>query len=1320
MKRILFLVVIILYFQNSFSQSQIRFERLNIEDGLSQSTVFCIHQDSKGFMWFGTSDGLNKYDGYKFVIYKSDPEKPNSISSNYINCIFEDSRKRLWIGTRDGGLNLYEPKTETFKHFAHDDERKSSLANNTIYQIYETHDSALWLASNGGLSKLIEIKENEAVFENYTLSDDKEVVSKNYVRSIFEDENRTLWVGAFSGGLSKFDRKTKTFTRFSHEPENKNSITPGQVKVIFEDSKGELWVGTQEGLNRFNRERQVFIRYTHNPENPKSISSNRINAIWEDKWGQLWIGTYGGGLNVYDRQNDAFIHYTNNPSVPTSLIHDRIWTIYGDEAGVLWVGTLGGISKYDKSKAKFEHFTHIPDDANSLSHKWVWAFNQDQDGVIWIGTQNGLTKFDPVKNEFDFFRHEPDNPNSLSHNSVKAIWQDKNGILWIGTRGGLDKFNPETGKFKSYRYIPDDSTSLNHNDVRAIYRDSYGVLWVGTFDGGLDKFDDETETFTHHIKDENNPKTISNEAVWLIYEDRKQRLWIGTFGGGLNRYIRETGSFIHYKHQPDNTNSISDNNVRTICEDIAGRLWIGTSNGLNLFDPESETFTWYKQKDGLPNNVIYGILSDDNRNLWMSTNNGLSRFNPASRKFKNFTEKDGLQSNEFNGGAYYKNKNGKMFFGGINGFNMFYPDSIKNIDYEPNVVITDFLIYNKSVPIGEYQDERVVLQQSITETDYIGILYSDYTVSFEFAALHYSSPEKNYYMYKLEGLDDNWITTDADKRFATYTKIQPGEYEFKVKGTNSDGVWSQNVASVTLRVQPPFWQTWWFRITAVILILGGAYSWYWSRINRIKKQKIELERQVKERTAEIARKNQELEKQKAAIEQSYRNVKRLSEIGHEITVNLSVERIINTVNENVNQLMDASVFGIGIYNPTNQTIDFSGTKENGKILPFYCYDFDDRSRLASRCFKQSKEILISDFENEFEKYIDSIKTPKAGKRPMSIIYIPLSVKDKKIGVITVQSFKKDAYTDYHLDILRNISVYTAIALDNADAYFQIERQAKRLAQQADELKETNDALSREKEYTMGSIRYAKTIQNAILPSKNAIEKHFETFILFRPKDIVSGDFYWFEEIQSNGKTLYYAAVIDCTGHGVPGAFMSMIGNRLLNNIVIEKRILKPADILNKLNEEIIKALKQNETDNNDGMDLCLCVIEKNGDEFTVQYSGAKRSLLCFDSEKKRIRLINANRFSIGGYRNRSVNKQFEDKTLKFNRNDVLYLTTDGYVDQNAPDRKRFGTRRLLHILQSIGTQTLDIQKTILDKELDEYMQNELQRDDITIVGFRLK
>jgi len=864
-------------FLNLYAQiNDIRFERISLEQGLSQGTIWAIIQDSKGFMWFGTADGLNKYDGYSFTIYNHDPRDSTSISNNTIIAICEDKSGTLWIGTAGGGLNRFDRETEKFTHYRNDPSNPNSLSDDQVISIHEDKNGTLWIGTeNRGLNRFD--RETEKFTHYQHDPSNPKSLSSDHIFRIFEDKSSVLWIGT-NEGLNKFDKECNIFIPFKHDPNIQNSLTNNWINAIYEDKSGALWIGTSDGLNKlilseikeYDMARLKFVHYKHDPMNPNSLSDSRIRSIYEDKSGNLWIGTAGGGLNRLvpsstsrqtlneieesDRETGTFVHYKNDPKDPNSLSSDNVRSIFEDKSGVLWIGMNGeGLNKYFSSKKKFVHYKNDPYDPNSLSHNYVYSIYQDKDGIFWIGTMGGgLNKFNRERKTFTHYQNDLSNPNSLSNNSVLSICESRHDgttSLWIGTSGGLDKlvlnpdsigkgFDKEKAQFVHYKHDPanpNSPNSLSDSTVTSIIEDKSGNLWIGTY-SGLDKFDKEKKQFVHYKHDPANLNSLSKGRVRAIFEDKSGMLWIGTDAGGLNKFNPSNEQFMHYIHDPANPNSLSQNFVLSIYEDpsVSERiLWIGTNGGgLNRLDKEKDEFKIFTKNDGLPNNVIYGILGDNHGNLWLSTNKGLSKFNPQTETFKNYDVTDGLQSNEFNKGAYYTSNNGEMFFGGINGFNSFYPDSIKDNPYIPPVVITKFKKFN------------TIIKFDISDTEEIELSYRDKYLSFEFVALDYTNPQQNQYRYTMKGFDEDWIDAGT-RRFATYTNLDPGKYIFKVKGSNSDGKWNEQGVSIKIVIKPPFWKSWWFIIISAVFLILIGYTWIRQRVH----EKIEKARILNKLTA---------------------------------------------------------------------------------------------------------------------------------------------------------------------------------------------------------------------------------------------------------------------------------------------------------------------------------------------------------------------------------------------------------------------------------------------------------------------------------------
>jgi ligand-binding sensor domain-containing protein/two-component sensor histidine kinase len=846
--------------KNLSMENEYVFKHITVEDGLYQSAIFSITQDKMGYMWFGTANGLSKYDGYNFTVYTNKAQDSTSISDNGISAIHEDKEGFLWIGTTLGLLNKFNRKTETFKHFEIQDQKNISIGepdfynypvsfsrnnNLSITSIAEDDEGKLWIGTWG--NGLFEFDKKTGQTNHYFHNpSDPQSLSYNGITSILVDSRGTIWISTFGGGLNRIMRlddsfqKTKkqdsSYIKFAHYKSsitNKFSLSDNYIISLFEDANKTLWVGTYSGgLNGLNNDQKFLsneeIRFQHykkDIKNPNSLAHNTVMSITGSK-GFLWIGTFGGGLSRLDQETLTFTSFVNDPLNENSLSDNEVYVLFRDRSGILWIGPhLGrGISKLQVNIKKFNHITKQPSSFNNLSDNVVWSIIEDNEGYLWIGTyRGGMNRYDRGKNNFRIYKYDPNNPSGLSDNHIRVICEDKFNNLWIGTYSqGLNKFNPKAGKFKHYKNNQNDKNSIGSNQVQDIYIDKNSTFWIATFGGGLNKFkyaNDDNISFERFTHDPFDPFSISSDRAYTICEDKSGIIWVGTFGGGLNQFDRNSGKFISYKNDPDNPFSIGSNRVVAVFEDTEGNLWCGTAGGgLNRFDRENKKFFRYMEKDGLLSNTVYGILEDDNKNLWLSTDNGIFRFNILSKTFTAYDLYDGLQSLEFSGGAYFKSKRGEMFFGGINGFNHFYPDSIKYNTYVPDVVISSFRIFNQQVK-GE--------KKEITLSD------KENFFSFEFAALDYSNPEDNQYAYMLEGFDSEWHYTDASLRQAVYTNLPAGEYIFRVRGSNNDGVWNDKGVYMRLIILPPFWQTWWFITGSILIILFIVYYLSTSRIKNL-------------------------------------------------------------------------------------------------------------------------------------------------------------------------------------------------------------------------------------------------------------------------------------------------------------------------------------------------------------------------------------------------------------------------------------------------------------------------------------------------------
>lgn len=828
------------------AQKEVIFKQIKIEDGLSQSSIFCMLQDSKGYLWFGTANGLNRYDGYNFLVFSNNPTDSNSISDNGILALHEDKDGYIWIGTVEGILNRYDRKTGVFKRYNLTEQINkvenpsekyydfplpfSRNNDNTITSIADGKNNNLWIGTWGKGLVSFNKKTLQTTSYHYRPENSNSFHSTR-VKTIIPDDNY-IWVGTLGGGLYRINENINKISleNFTNDYRNKSSLSDDRVISLCKDNAGNLWIGTYGGgLNKLakndlskNSSNTRFINYKHDVKS-NSLTNDIVTAIIQDKSGWLWLGTYGGGLDRFNPTTKEFINFKNDPVNTVSLNKNDVMSIYEDASGTIWVGThLGkGLNKIERITEKFSHISRDMNNINGLNDDVVWSIYEDKDSHCWIGTyKGGLNLWDRKKNRFEYFKFNPANARSIGDNHVRAITDDGFGNLLIGTyNGGLNIMNKSSKTFRRFVNYPNDTLSLGANQVQSVYLDNEKNIWIGTFGGGLNKINAADYvlndiSFQRFTNDKNNPFSISDNRIYTIYEDRDGMMWIGTFGGGLNKFDRINSRFISYQNIQGDATSISDNRVMAIFEDSQGSLWVGTyGGGLNKFDRRNEKFIRYNESNNLISSVVYAVLEDKFSNLWMSTDNGLFKLNISSGNFTRYDLHDGLQSLEFSGGAYFKSSNDEMFFGGINGFNYFYPDSIHDNYFVPPIVLSTIKVFNNSVK-GEY--------------DTLYISYDQNFISFEFAALDYTNPPDNQYAYMLEGFDENWHYVDSRGRIANYTNLSPGEYTFKVRGSNNDGIWNNIGAQVHLIISPPFWRTWWFILISIVI--AGLIIYYLSTI----------------------------------------------------------------------------------------------------------------------------------------------------------------------------------------------------------------------------------------------------------------------------------------------------------------------------------------------------------------------------------------------------------------------------------------------------------------------------------------------------------
>lgn len=854
---IIFIIASICTINIDAQNQSVRFNHLDVEDGLSNNMIRDMLQDSKGFMWIATWDGLNRYDGYEFKVYKHIDGDSTSLRNNKVYRLMEDHLGRIWVGTFGGGLSLFNREEESFTNLIHNPEDSTSIGSNRILSLFEDTKNRIWVGTYSvGVSLIVEnetsknpdLPSSEKIkFINFRNEPgNQESISNEGVLNIVEDNSGNIWFAPNDGSLNKLVETSSSpedykFIRFYSDQGKGSNIKNSSFDFIVTDSlhrdvfwlvdyyKGLMWFDIKTG--KFGNEHPRF-------KFPVEIPKSQIESILITRDGDCWLGTYGNGIYNYKpgkngNISNTFENFKIDPANPYGLESPNITNLYEDNSGLIWIGTnANGLYTYQKRTKGFISYYHNYFDANSLTGDNVLSVLEDRNGDIWIGTELGLDKYDHIKKIYTHYKNNPRISGTISSNVVYSLIQDDDGTIWVGTAKGLDRYNPSTNSFTNFLHNPKDTNSLSSGEVIKLFQDSKGSIWIGTWNGGLNKLifslDGKVEKFLHYISDENDSFSISNNNIMSIAESKDGILWIGTSDGGLNKLISDYNfskdgntvkpKFKSYLHSLNDSNSLSNNDVRSIFIDEEGTLWLGTyGGGLNKFIPpdkdEAARFIHYRQAEGLANDVVRGILSDVEGNLWISTAYGLSKLDPSNNSFFNFFVSDGLQTVKFEDVSYRSRISGTLYFGGVGGVISFKPTNIRINTNKPEIVITSFKRYN-------VENGKLIEEKGISEKNKLILSYDDNILNFEFASLSFYNSSKNNYAYKLEGYNNNWIQLGT-KRDVTFTNLDPGEYILHVKGSNNDGVWNEIGTALEIIITPPWWQTSWaFASYALLIVLG--------------------------------------------------------------------------------------------------------------------------------------------------------------------------------------------------------------------------------------------------------------------------------------------------------------------------------------------------------------------------------------------------------------------------------------------------------------------------------------------------------------------
>ncbi|HKK45135.1 MAG TPA: two-component regulator propeller domain-containing protein [Balneolaceae bacterium] len=1004
----------------------VRFEHLGVANGLAQGSGNGIMQDKEGYIWICTQGGLHRYDGHEFKIYTTVPFDTTALMSSWVWNATEAKDGDIWVTYNgSGGVSRMDRATGTFTHYRHDPKDSTSISVGTTFDVLQGSNGDLWVSTfNSGLNRMR--NGQNGIFEHYRHdSDNPNSISSNELYRFNEDKDGNIWVGSHNG-LNRIDPKTDKITRYLYDP--KPDSLDGSHSIFRQyfssDTPGIIWLATGYGLVRLNSKTGEYKRFLIAPNKDRTNPSNVLWDVTQDPADSkvLWVGGPGTGMARFDTRTESFTRYRHDPRDPHSLIDNQITSMLTDRSGSIWVGTAGsGLDRFNPGAVNFTNLKNEPGKPSSLAPGTVWGIYEDHSGNLWISSDAGtegyyLNEFNKARGTVIRYQNDPHNSATLLPGAQRAFAEDGVGHFWIGGNVGLNLFNRATGYVTRFRQ-ESSGPNQGRNSIFALLptaADS-NMLWIGSL-GGLDRFNTLSRHFTHiHL----TPNKEQEPVVFSLHQDADSILWAGTTSG-LMRVSPDGKAGIVSAYDPHDTTKISGTRILSIAErpQERGVLWLATmSGGLNRFDTHTGIATHYTTADGLPSNALYAVMVDKSGTLWMSTNNGISNFDPDTKKFRNYGLDDGLMALEYDQNAYAKGAGGVFYFGSGEGVTAFIPEKLHINEVPPQVELSDFKISDKKITAGPHSP----LKKPLAETKSITLDYNQNDVTFDFVALHFANADKNKYAYKLDGFDKDWIDSGT-KSSARYTNLPPNTYTFQVKAANADGVWNNKGASIQLIILPPWYRSWWaYGLFAglLALVVFGV-----DRVQRYRISRKENERAVL-REAEL---RAEAENKRRA------DTEKLSKIGRAITSTLSVDEIIETVYEHVNALMDAAIFGVGIYNKEGRRLEFPATKENGAMLSPYVNHLDEDGRPAVWCFKNREEIIIGDFKNEYSKYVKEYEPPIQGDLPSSVIYLPLVHHDRVIGVITTQSFEKNAYTEYHINLLRNLATYAAIALDNAAAY----------------------------------------------------------------------------------------------------------------------------------------------------------------------------------------------------------------------------------------------------------------------------------------------
>ena len=1057
--------------------------------------------------YIATNVGLVKFypetEKFEYLHTQKNPELFKR-KSNLNNSIL-DKNQRIWLELNTEYV-VYDLRTEKVVAVINEAKYRKFgwIQDAKIFQIVDKDENIWFTNSDNGFFR-VGLQDTTVNIKIYKKNFNPNIKIPINANLVYEDTKGNIYL--CNNGLFVLPYNKKNTEEFEQIDLFNGKLPKYNLDFDFrsfvEDKENNLWIATSNyGIKKYNLQTKQVEQLNYATVNYKGIKSNRAN-LYKDKKNDIWVIFENNVIAKYNYKTRQFTEFKHEPTDPNSLdkeyYTDNTWQnrFFQDNSGVYWFATLsGGVTYFDPAKAKFSVYKELPNSNTGLSGNKTWGIYEDNHKFLWLGIQNsGLNILNLQTGDINYYKPEI-NKDYSGLQSIMSIAQVTENEFWLGTiplkRVSFDYTKQKLKYIDEFKPVFSDTTSYHSWVTISIFKDSQNNIFTGTLGFGMEQYIKPDKVhpngyFKHFPHNAQNPNGIAGALVWHFMEDTQNRLWIST-DGGISIMNKERTSFTNHFSDANKTGTLSNNNIKMCFQDKKGRFWIATEGGgLNQYIEKENRFVCYNKKTGFPSDNIFAVFDDNSGYLWLSSKDGIIRFNPESKEAIVFNTDDGLQGLQFLAGVFYKGKSGKIYFGGNDGINHFYPDSIKLSAYVPKIVFTSLKISGNEITANKIYNEKIFLTKELSYTDEIILSYHENIFSLEFAALDYSASKNIKYTYQIEGLSNEWVNTDAQDHKISFTNLSPGKYTIKVRSTNSDGVWCENAKTLKLTITPPFWQTWWFRSIILLLIVGSSIAYYKYKTYEIKRKNQELERKVAERTNEVMQqkeeiqqqaeeleatneeltaqsdalktsydelnlKNEEVIKQKEEIEKSFKISQVISEFGQRVTSTFDLESINEIVYGYIYSIMPTDAFGIGLYNHDKNAIEYIGFIEGGNKIENFTKSLNTENSLSAWCFNNQKVIFVNDLETEYSKYISALPKVSTNKQPQSIIHLPLSVNEKKLGIIVVNSFKKNAYSKMDLIHLQSLASYITIAIDNANAYKTVNAQKEKL-QELDNFKE---------------------------------------------------------------------------------------------------------------------------------------------------------------------------------------------------------------------------------------------------------------------------